>query len=148
MFKHVEARTIASSFFMIIRSITISIFCKYSNMPLNTRIKIGLETYRFTMQNTITEDKLTNTFEVGDKMTGDAPTARTGLALCHRVILDSVAHWWFPAWTPTVHQCHYGGKPCVAQDTLHATPSLSPKRQDQGLQRHALFSNMEAELVC
>ena len=26
-------------------------------------------------------------------MTGDAPIARTGLALCHRVTLDSVAHW-------------------------------------------------------
>ena len=60
-------------------------------MPQNTRVTIGLENYCFTMRNTITEDKLTNTFASGDKMTGDAPTARTGLALCHRVILDSVA---------------------------------------------------------
>ena len=29
------------------------------------------------MRNTITEDMLTNTFEVGDKMTGDAPIVRT-----------------------------------------------------------------------
>ena len=45
------------------------------------------------MRNTIKEDKLTNTFASQDNMTGDAPTARTGLALCHRVTLDSVAHW-------------------------------------------------------
>ena len=38
--------------------------------------------------------------QVGDKMTGDAATARTGLALCHRVILDSVAHWWVQAGHP------------------------------------------------
>ena len=57
--------------------------CKYFNMPQNTKITICEENDRFTMQNTITEDKLTNTFASGDKMTGDAPTARTGLALCH-----------------------------------------------------------------
>ena len=119
--------------------------CKYSNMSQNTRITIGLGNYRFAMQNTIIEDKLTNTFASGDVMTGDAPTARTGLSLCHRVILDSVAHWWVLARTPTVHQCLYGGRPWVAQDTLHATP---PKRQDQGLQRHALVTNMFAEPVC
>ena len=28
------------------------------------------------------------------------PTTRTGLALCCRVILDSVAHWWVPAGHP------------------------------------------------
>ena len=28
-----------------------------------------------------------------------------GLALCHRTTLDSVAHWWVPARTPTVYQC-------------------------------------------
>ena len=112
-------------------------------MPQNTRITIGLENYRFTMQNTIIEDKLTNTFASGDVMTGDAPTARTGLSLCHRVILDSVAHWWVLARTPTVHQCLYGGRPWV--DTLLATP---PKRQDQGLQRHALVTSMFAEPVC
>ena len=95
------------------------------------------------MRNTITEDKLTNTFAVGDKMAGDAPTARTGLALCHRVILDSVAHW-VPARTRTVHQCLYGGRPW-ARDTLHATP---PQRQDQSLQRHAFVTNMVAEPVC
>ena len=38
----------------------------------------------------------------------------------------------------TVHPCLYGGRPWVAQDTLHATPA---KRQDQGLQRHALVTN-------
>ena len=41
------------------------------------------------MRNTSTDDTLTNTFASRDKMTGDAPRARTGLALCHRVILDS-----------------------------------------------------------
>ena len=68
------------------------------------------------MRNTITKDELTN----GDKMTGDAPIARTGLALCHRVILDSVAHWWVPARTRRVHQCHFGGRPWVAHNKVHA----------------------------
>ena len=91
------------------------------------------------MQNTLTEDKLTNTVASGDKMTGDAPTARIGLALCHRVILDTVALWCVPARTPTVHQCLYGGRPFVAQDnTLRAAP---PKRQDEGYSAHALFTN-------
>ena len=49
-------------------------------MPQNMRITIGSETCRFTMQNTIAEDKLTNTFASKNKMTGDAPTARTGSA--------------------------------------------------------------------
>ena len=31
-----------------------------------------------------------------------------GLALCHRVTLDSVAHRWVPARTPAVHQCPQG----------------------------------------
>ena len=100
-------------------------FCEYSNMPQNTWVTIGLENYRFTMRNTITEDKLTNTF-----------IARTGLALCRRVFLDSVAHWWVPARTPTVHQCLYGGRPWVARSQLHT------------LQRHALVTNTVAEPVC
>ena len=45
--------------------------CKYSNMSQNTRITIGLY-------------KITNTFTSADEMTGDAPTAHTGLALCSR----------------------------------------------------------------
>ena len=49
-------------------------------------------------------------------------------SLCHRVTLDSVAHWWVPARTPTAHQCFHGGRPWVARDTLHATP----QRRDQG----------------
>ena len=75
--------------------------CKCSNMPLSRRVTLFWRITSFTMRNTITEDKLTNTFASGDKTTGDAPTARTGLALCHRVTLDSVAHWWVPARTPT-----------------------------------------------
>ena len=114
--------------------------CARIRHTFSNLIKLGLESYRFTMQNnTITEDKLTKTFASGEKMTGDAPTARTGLALCHRVILDSVAHWWVPARTPTVHQCFYGGRPWVARDTLHTIP---PKRKDQGLQRHALITSI------
>ena len=31
-----------------------------------------------------------------------------GLALCHRVTLDSAAHWGVPARTPTVHRCPKG----------------------------------------
>ena len=30
------------------------------------------------------------------------------LTLCHRVTLDSAAHWWVPARTPTVHRCPKG----------------------------------------
>ena len=45
--------------------------CKYSNISQNTRITIGL-------------DNLTNTFASADETTGDALTARTGLALCSR----------------------------------------------------------------
>ena len=70
-----------------------------------------MENYSFTKQNTITEDKLTNTFSCGDKMTGGAPTARTVLALCHRVIMDCVAHWWILARTTTVHPCLFVGRP-------------------------------------
>ena len=33
---------------------------------------------------------------------------KEGLALCHRVTLDFVAHWWVPARTPTVHGCPTG----------------------------------------
>ena len=50
------------------------LMCEYSHVWFT----IGLGNYRFTMQNTITEDKFTNTFVSGDVMTGDAPTARTG----------------------------------------------------------------------
>ena len=32
-------------------------------------------------------------------------THNKGLALCLRVTLDSVAHRWVPARTPTVHRC-------------------------------------------
>ena len=51
-----------------------------------------LETYTFTMRNTIIEDKLTNMSRKPRQDDRDAPTALTLLALCHRVILDSVAH--------------------------------------------------------
>ena len=96
------------------------------NVPQNTRLTTGLETYRFTMHNTTTEDKLTNTFVNGDKMTGDAPTARTGLALCHRVILDSVAHWWVPGkdthGTPVPLRMEaVGGPRHVPRDTTKTT---------------------------
>ena len=33
---------------------------------------------------------------------------KEGLALCHRVTLESVAHWCVPARTPTVHRCPKG----------------------------------------
>ena len=89
------------------------------------------------MRNTITEDKLTNTFASRDNMTGDAPTARTGLGAL-------LARWWVPASTPTVHQCLYGGRPWVARNHLHTT---TPKRLDQGLQRHALVTNMVTNMV-
>ena len=82
------------------------------------------------MRNTITEDTLTNTFASGDKTTGDAPTARTGLALCHRVTLDSVAHWWVPARTPTVHQCLYGRE--AVGGPRHSSTRHHQQRQDQG----------------
>ena len=52
------------------------------------------------------------------------------LALCHRVILDSVEHWWVPARTPMVHQCLYGGRPWVARSKLHS-PTTDKRQQDQ-----------------
>ena len=82
-----------------------------------------------------TSSQTTNTFPSGDKMRGDA---RTELALCHRVILDSVAHWWVPARTPTVHQCLHWGKLWRAKDTLHAPP---PQWQDQGCCATPWFTN-------
>ena len=119
--------------------------CKYSNMPQNTRVTVGLANHSFTVRNTITEDTLTNTFASGDEMTGDAPIARTGWALCRRVILDSVAHSWVPARTPTVRLCLYGGRPWVAliSSFTRNTETTRPR-----LQRHALVTNMVAEPVC
>ena len=52
---------------------------------------------------------------------------KEGLALCPRVILDSVAHCWVSARTPTVHQCLHGGRPWVARHKLHET--TTDKRQ-------------------
>ena len=120
-------------------------FCKHSNMPQNTRNAIGLENYRFTMQNTITEGQAHKHVRKRrqDDRTRTNRTHRVGAlpqshpGLCGRLVV--------PARTPTVHLCLYGKRPWVAQDTLHATP---PKRQDQGLQRHALVTNMVAEPVC
>ena len=45
-------------------------------------------------------------------------STQNGLALCHRVTL---AQWWVPARTPTVHQCLFGGRPWVARSNLHET---------------------------
>ena len=67
----------------------------------------------------LTEDKLTNTFASGDKMIGDAPTARTGSALYHRVSLDSVAHSWVLARTPRYTSASTEGGRGVARDTRH-----------------------------
>ena len=41
-----------------------------------------------------------------------------GLALCHRVILDSVTHPRVPARTPTVHGGPYAGRPWVARQQV------------------------------
>ena len=57
---------------------------------------------------------------------------KEGLALCHRVTLESVAHWWVPARTPTVHQCLYGGRLWVAHNKLHkTTPDRRPQDTDK-----------------
>ena len=116
-----------------------------SNMPHDTRITIGLGKLPFHDANHHHRGQVHK--HVRKRRRDDRRrTNRTHrLSLCHRVILHSVAHWWVLARTPTVHQCLYGGRPWVAQDTLHATP---PLRQDQGLQRHALVTNMFAEPVC
>ena len=78
---------------------------KYSNMPQNIRVTTGLENYSFTKRNTITEDKLTNTFASGNKMTGDA---------------DKETHG-----APVPLRREAVGGP---QQASHA----APKRQDQG----------------
>ena len=43
------------------------------------------------------------------------------LALCHRATLDSVAHRWVPARTPTVHRCQTG--------KVVGGPTLPPRRR-------------------
>ena len=64
---------------------------------------------------------------------------REGLALCHRVILDSVAHWWVPARTPTVRQCLHGGMPWVARSNLHETTNDNKTKTD--LESNVLSGN-------
>ena len=49
-----------------------------------TPAEVVTEHYSFTVRNTITEDKVTNTFANEDKTTIDAATSRTRLALCSR----------------------------------------------------------------
>ena len=61
-----------------------------------------------------------------------------GLALCHRVTLDSVAHWWVPARTPTVPRCLYGGRPWVARQQLHVTTHDKRQQNRQGLETNVL----------
>ena len=60
---------------------------------------------------------------------------QSGLALCPRVILDSVAHWWVPARTPTVHRCSkgkaVGGPTQPPQDNHRQTTTR--QRQDLSL---------------
>ena len=87
----------------------------------------------FTLRNTITEDKLTNTFEVGDKMTRDAPTARRGFGAL-----------------PKSHLGLYVTLVCPGKDT-HGTPVPLRSRAVGGhntettrprLHRHAFVSSM------
>ena len=49
---------------------------------------------------------------------GDRST-HTGLALCQRVILGSVAHWWVPAGHPRYTSAHLGGEAAGCPNTLH-----------------------------
>ena len=88
--------------------------------------------YSFTMRNTITEDKVTNTCANEDKTAVDAPTSRTGLALCCRC---------HPAWASEGTLVGPGKdthgspvpawwrRPWVAHNKLHTAP---PTRQNQG----------------
>ena len=48
----------------------------------------------------------------------DSNNQHNGLALRDRVILDSVAHWWVPARTPTVHWGPYARRPWVARQQV------------------------------
>ena len=62
------------------------------------------------------------------------PTNTTkGLALCHRVILDSVTPQRVPAMTPTVHWGRYDGRPWVAAPRDKTKTTTRPR-----LQRHSL----------
>ena len=105
-------------------------------MPQNTRVTVGLETYNFyNAEHHRTEDKLTNMFASRDKMTGDAPIARTGLALCHRVILHSEAHCWVPV---PLRREAVGGPQPASHDT---TNTKRPR-----LQRPALVTNKKHQM--
>ena len=48
-----------------------------------------------------------------------------GLALCHRVTLDSVAHHWVLARTPTVHRCPTGKAVLGGRDVSRQTTKTS-----------------------
>ena len=98
------------------------------------------EHYSFSMRNTISKGKVTNTFANEDKTTVDAPTSRTWLALCSR------SH---PAWASedtlvvpckdtTVHQCPHSGE--AVGGPQHA-PRDSTTSTRPRLSRHALVTN-------
>ena len=63
------------------------------------------------------------------------------VAHCHRVTLDSVAHWWVPARTPTVHQCFHGGRPWVARGLPDTRSTRRPPTNDNKTQT-SLESNV------
>ena len=61
-----------------------------------------------------------------------------GLALCHRVTLDSVAHRWVLARTPTVQRYLYGGRPWVVRQQLHVTTHDKRQENREGLETNVL----------
>ena len=60
-----------------------------------------------------------------------------GLALCHRVTLDSVAHRWVPARTPTV--LPEQGRPWVAHNRFHDT-TTDKRQHDKDRSESTVFS--------
>ena len=61
------------------------------------------------------------------------PPHQEGLALCHRVTLDSVVHRWVPARTPTVHRCPTGKAVHSPQPVPRDTSPQTTTRQRQAL---------------
>ena len=92
---------------------------------------------RFTMRNTPTDEKLTSTFEGGDRMTG-AHTNRThnvdALLQSHPELCGTRVG---PSRTPTVHPCPQREAPWLAHNTLHARH----RNEKIKVQHHAWITN-------
>ena len=67
-----------------------------------------------------------------------------GLALCHRVTLDSVAHQWVPKRTQTVHRCpNREGRGCPATTSTKTTTDKRQQDHDQSQDKRAFRNQVQ-----